>query len=267
LLTITGSTKLLPIIGHPVSGVFSPPAFNAYFAGHGIDAVMFGLDLTPDGIDDFWRVVRSSANMLGCSITYPHKQKAYLAVDSMTARAARLGALNTIRRETDGRLTGDATDGCAMEAAIREAGVDIRGKSAFVLGAGGGAGLAIVDRLCEAGIGRLVLRETEDARRANLMAMLERHWPHVPVVDGLESADILVNATTLGKHPDEPSPFPPGLIAAAEICCDVITAATDTPFVGAARQAGKRAVDGNAMGAKQIEVQLGFLGLAPQGQT
>lgn len=260
-MTISGATKLLPIIGFPVSGVFSPPAFNAHFSDIGIDAVMFGLDIAPEGVDDFWRVMRMSENMLGCSITYPHKQKAFLAVDDMTERARRLGALNTIRRNADGRLTGEATDGCAMEAAIREAGIEVRGKSAFVLGAGGGAGLAIVDRLCEMGIGRLVVEEKEPSRRAALLSMLERHWPHVAVSTSSEPADILVNATTLGKSVGDATPFPEALIARSDICCDVIAAAADTPFVAAARKTGKPVVDGNAMGAKQIAVQLAFLGV------
>ena len=61
---------------------------------------MFGLDLEPAALDGFWKVLRGSSNMLGCSITYPHKQAAFDAVDGMTDRAARLGALNTIPPRT-----------------------------------------------------------------------------------------------------------------------------------------------------------------------
>jgi len=77
-VSISGRTKLFVIIGDPVAGVVSPPAINAWFKANGVD--------------------------------YPHKQSAYAQVDTMTARATRLGALNTVRREADGSLCGDATD-------------------------------------------------------------------------------------------------------------------------------------------------------------
>ena len=50
-------------------------------------------------------MLRHSPSLIGCSVTYPHKQVAFDAVDHRTGRAERLGALNTIRRELDGSLT------------------------------------------------------------------------------------------------------------------------------------------------------------------
>lgn len=260
-MKITGATQLFPIIGFPVSGVFSPPAFNAAFEARGIDAVMVGLDIAPTGVDAFWTLLRNSPNLLGCSITYPHKQAAFRAVDSMTDRASRLGALNTIRRDKDGRLIGEATDGLAMLSAIGKAGLDCRGRHARIVGAGGGAGLAIIDCLCENGIAALTLEETDATRRSALMNLLGHHWPEVEISQS-GRADILVNATTLGKSPLDPMMFLPEEISAATLICDVVTGKTDTAQISAARQAGRRFVDGSAMGAEQIPVQLDFLGIA-----
>ncbi len=260
-MPITGATRLLPIIGHPVSSVFSPPAFNALFQKKNIDAVMFGLDLEPAALDGFWQVLRGSSNMLGCSITYPHKQAAFDAVDGMTDRAARLGALNTIRREPDGRLTGDATDGLAMCSAIAGSAIDLRGKTAWITGAGGGAGMAIIDTFCEQGIGRVILEEIDPARREAALRLVRDHWAQVEISDTPGEAQVLVNATTLGKSEKDPLPFPAAAIAKAELCCDVVTVSGDTAFVQAAKRAGKTFVDGSGMGAGQLDVQLGFLGL------
>ncbi|MBD1546974.1 shikimate dehydrogenase family protein [Roseibium aggregatum] len=260
-MPITGATRLFPIIGHPVSGVFSPPAFNALFQKKNIDAVMVGLDIEPAALDGFWQVLRGSSNMLGCSITYPHKQAAFDAVDGMTDRAKRLGALNTIRREPDGRLTGDATDGLAMVSTIAGTGIEIRSKTAWITGAGGGAGKAIIDAFSEQGIGRLILEEIDPARCEAALRLVRDHWPKVEISDTLDDAQVLVNATTLGKSEKDPLPFPEAAIAKAELCCDVVTASGDTAFVQAAKAAGKTVVDGSGMGAGQLDVQLGFLGL------
>jgi len=260
-MRITGATRLLPIIGHPVSGVFSPPAFNALFQERDVDAVMFGLELEPAALAGFWQVLRGSSNMLGCSITYPHKQAAFDAVNAMTDRAARLGALNTIRREPDGRLTGDATDGLAMCSAIAGTGIEIRGKAAWITGAGGGAGMAIIDAFCEQGIGRLILEEIDPARCEAAVKLVRDHWPQVEISEARDEAQVLVNATTLGKSEKDPLPFPENAIGKAQLCSDVVTVSGDTAFVQTAKSAGKAVTDGNGMGAGQLNVQLGFLGL------
>ena len=260
-MRITGRTKIMPIIGFPVGGVFSPPAINRFFEENGIDAVMYGMDLAPEAVEAFWSVMRGTENMAGCSITYPHKQAAFQAVDDMTTRAARLGALNTIRREPDGRLFGEATDGQAMIAAIARAGFDLQGRSAQIAGAGGGAGRAIADALCEAGIRSLVLRETDTERHKAVIASLREHWPNVELSEHADPCDILINATTLGKCGGDPLPFSEDEIGAATLCCDVITSPGDTQFVTAAKRRGAIVVDGNGMGFGQIEVQLQFLRL------
>ncbi|WP_417681108.1 shikimate dehydrogenase family protein [Roseibium sp.] len=260
-MPVTGATRLFPIIGHPVSGVFSPPAFNALFQKKNIDVVMVGLDLEPAALGGFWLVLRGSSNMLGCSITYPHKQAAFDAVDDMTDRAARLGALNTIRREPNGRLTGDATDGLAMCSAIAGSAIDLKGKTAWIKGAGGGAGMAIIDAFCEQGIGCLILEEIDPARREAALRLVRDHWPTVTVSEAPEEVQVLVNATTLGKSAQDPLPFPEAAIAKAELFCDAVTVSGDTAFVQTAKRAGKAVVDGSGMGAGQLDVQLGFLGL------
>ena len=88
-MRITGKTQLLPIIGHPVSGVFSPPAFNLAFQERRLDFTMVPMDVPTAILKAFWDLLRNSANMIGCSVTYPHKQAAFDALE--TARHAPLG--------------------------------------------------------------------------------------------------------------------------------------------------------------------------------
>ncbi|MFD1697041.1 shikimate dehydrogenase family protein [Roseibium aestuarii] len=258
---ITGATRVFPIIGHPVSGVFSPPAFNDFFLRNRIDAVMIGLDITPAALPAFWDLLRGSANMVGCSITYPHKQAAFEAVDSMTGRARRLGALNTVRREETGKLVGDATDGMAMVRAMEARGVQIAGRTAHVSGAGGGAGLAIVDALAEAGIAALSLTEIALDRLSAVRALVADHWPEVEVLASPQPCEILVNATTLGKSPADPMPFEESDLSKAQAFCDVITLDQDTAFLARGRILGASLVSGNDMGAHQLQAQLSHVGL------
>ena len=60
-------------------------------------------------------------------------------LDEISPDAARIGAVNTIVNR-DGRLVGHNTDGAGFLRSLKEeAGVDPRGASVVLLGAGGGA--------------------------------------------------------------------------------------------------------------------------------
>ena len=262
-MTITGTTRLFPIIGRPVEGVFSPPAFNAWLKDNALDMRMVAVDVAPDGLDDFLRFLRASRTFAGCSVTYPLKQAVFERADQKTDRAARLGALNTVRREADGALIGEATDGLAMVGAIREAGGTITGRSALILGAGGGAGQAIADALCEAGIGRVCLKDIDADREAQVIRAISRFWPDTEVSNDSRPADILVNATTLGKTLADPLPFTVQQIASARTVCDVVTGQQATPLISHARALQKAVVTGADMGCNQLAPQLRFLNLYP----
>jgi len=255
---ITGKTKVLPIIGHPVSGVFSPRAFNFSFQERGLDVVMVPVDVPVTGVKGLWELLRASSNMIGCSVTYPHKQAAFAAMDDCTQRAARLKAVNTVRCE-NGQLIGDATDGLAMCAAIDATGTPINNGVAHVLGAGGGAGIAIVDALCERGISELVLRETNYDRAQSIRNLLGQFWPDVIVSKVTKPGAILINATTLGKSPEDVLPFDEEDIKRAALICDVVTHETATRLCTAAETSGKPTVSGQKMGQCQLDVQLKFL--------
>jgi len=260
---ITASTRLFPIIGAPVAGVFSPPAFNAWFKAQNLDYRMVALEIPPDGLMVFLDLLRHSPSLIGCSVTYPHKQVAFDSVDRKTDRAARLGALNTIRREADGSLTGDATDGAAMCTAIASAGGCIAGATARILGGGGGAGQAIADALCMAGIAQIILEDLDTERQAQVVKTCRSHWPNVEIMPAGTPADILINATILGKNVSDLRPFTAEEIGAAKIVCDVVTRNGTTALIAEAARQGKITVTGADMGAGQLPSQLAFLGLWP----
>ena len=257
-MKITGRTLHIPIVGHPVAGVYTPPHVNDWLRRNGIDAVMTPLDIAPEMAAAFFELLRGWSNLAGCSVTHPYKESAFAAVDTASARAGALRVVNTIRRDADGTLHGDMTDGAAMVAAMRKAGCDPSGKSACVVGAGGGAGRAIVAALCEAGIARLELRETDPERREAVAGhVLETGVETVDHANASNPHDIVVNATTLGSSSDDPLPVPASEIVKTSVYCDAVNAPTH--MLSLARERGAKTVSGADMGAEQIELQMGFV--------
>jgi shikimate dehydrogenase len=218
---------------------------------------MVPLDIGPSALESFWVVLRSSENMRGCSVTYPHKQAAFAAMDELTPRAKRLGAVNTVRKSGH-RLIGDATDGVAMCSAIISKGQAISGRSAHVVGAGGGAGVAIVDELCANGLCQLTVSETDDVRREAVLMLVKRYWPAVEISEETMPCDILINATMLGKTVLDVLPFSTKAIKTASLVGDVVTHASKTQLIDVSDSLGVINVSGEEMGQHQIANQLSY---------
>ncbi len=261
LLRITGQTRSCPIIGHPANVVVSPPSINDWLNEHKVDAVMMPLDVPPDALPDFWNLLRRSSTFLGCSVTYPHKRAAYELVDESTPRGSRLHALNTIRRNSDGTLSGDATDGLAVCAAIHARGIGLLDKVAHVVGAGGGAGLAIIDALCEAGIGAVIIEEIDHHRFRQVERLVYEYWPNTRIAQSSDlRADLLINASPLGAQPSDIIPFSNRDIGLASCVCDIV-GASNTPLLQAARHELDKpcVIDGRLVGQMQVKFQMGFI--------
>lgn len=257
-MNISGRTKLFPIIGDPVAGVVSLPAINAWFQANAVDACMMPLNIPAAKIAGFWDMLRASNTFLGCSITYPHKQSAYAQVDTMTARATRLGALNTVRREGDGSLCGDATDGIALLRAIDQAGVRVSGACVHITGAGGGAGRAIIDALCDAGVAQIILEDTDATRLAQTVSLVEQYWPNTSI-NASVPADILVDATPNGKNANAAPLFAHDVLSGCRAVCDIAGEHGQSQLLKTAKQLEKIAIDASDMGHCQVHAQMAFL--------
>lgn len=72
----------------------------------------------------------------GFNCTMPDKTRMCELADHLSPAAKMIGAVNTVVND-DGILTGHNTDGVGYIQALKEAGVDIQGKTITLLGAGG----------------------------------------------------------------------------------------------------------------------------------
>lgn len=256
---VTGKTVFIPLIGHPVEQVKSPGPMNAWFADRGIDAVVVPMDIRPERVASFFDVMRATSNCVGCSVTVPHKQAAFLASDEVTDRARRVKAVNTIRRSPSGRLFGDMTDGQAMVAALQGRGERIERASVLLVGAGA-AGTAIAFELAEKGAASLVVIERDPMRQQALTNELAGAFPALRVSEALrpgDTVDIAINASTVGMHPADPLPYPVEPLAGARIFADAVTKVDVTPWLVAAKRQGHAILLGEEMAVAQLPIQLG----------
>lgn len=170
------------VLGKPVEHSLSPVLHGAAFQALGLDGWTYErVEMDAEGLPAF--VSGLGPEWTGLSVTMPGKRAALDYADEVTARAAAVGAANTLVRRESGWLA-DCTDVEGVTEALRIAGGYEPGRedAAIVLGAGGTAAAAVVG-LAELGVTtvRLVVRdparatETVDAaKRAGLDAEVLR---------------------------------------------------------------------------------------------
>lgn len=260
---ISGATRLVAIVGHPVSQVKSPTNFNDYFEKSGQDLVMIAMDVRPQSVPACIESMRGWQNLLGCVVTIPHKQAFGALMDKLSERARILGSVNVVRREADGRLVGDMVDGLGFLNAARARGFSPEGAHALVVGAGG-AGGAIAHALCEAGAAELTILDIDEGRRNGLASLLQKNFPSITLpheIENLASLDLVVNATPIGMQQTSAMPLPDHLLQSLQpvtLVADVVTSPELTPFLTFAMTKGCQVQSGPEMARAQLEL----LGLA-----
>ncbi|MDQ7988200.1 MAG: shikimate dehydrogenase [Candidatus Dactylopiibacterium sp.] len=261
-MMIRGSTGLIAHIGYPTHTFKSPMIYNPYFAHAGIDAVVVPMGCRAASYPALLAALFTLENIHGALITMPHKVSTLALVDAASPAARVAGACNAVRRAPDGRLVGDLFDGEGFVRGVRRKGVELAGQQAFVAGCGG-VGSAIAASLAAAGVAAISLFDARPESAEALCRRLRAHYPALRLRTG--EADpaghgLVVNATPLGMHDDDPLPLD---VTRLDPGCFVgeVVLREHTPFLRAALARGCRAQEGTDMLFEQIPAYLEFFGL------
>jgi shikimate dehydrogenase len=225
---------------------------NAAFQATGLDWTYELLDVPPDQLPRAMSAVRGK-DSAGANVTIPHKLAVMQHLDRLDPEALRAHAVNTVSRD-GGHLVGSNTDVAGITAAATELGFRARGATVVVLGAGGSARAAAV--ALEGAHVTFVARHPERVGEmpGAVVAWGSAEWP--PLV---RSADLLINATPLGRR-DE-MPLRPNALPETGAVLDLVYVSGGTPLVRKARSLGLKAVDGwtvlLAQGARSFEIWTG----------
>jgi len=230
----------LAVLGDPLAFTRSPDLHRAGLESLGISCESQALRTSVAGLGARLHEL-ADAGYTGVNLTHPLKEAAleHLARVSDSARSSR--SVNTIGFEDGG--WGDTTDGAGFVDLLRTLGSDPRSERVLIFGAGGAArSLALALH----GAGATVLVASRDPARAGAA------WVAIPGVrlaatDGSEvsgelgSARLVVNATPCSSA-DEPV-MPEATLADA-LLVDLTYGPDATPWVAAARERSRHAIDG-----------------------
>lgn len=264
MMEITGNTRLYGIVADPVSQVKTPQTMRKVFDKRGTDGVLVPMHVTPERLPDFVQGLRGVLNFGGMIATVPHKTAMVALCDDITPAARLVGAVNIVRRNADGSLSGDILDGQGFVGGLRQNGIEPRGLRVFLSGAGGAA-KAIAFALADAGVAQLDLYNRTQEKAQDIITRLQAVYPAVlmAAVDASPAGyDLVINATSLGMRPDDAFPLDVSGLSAQQTVAEIIMTPALTPLLAAAQAKGCRIQYGLPMLECQIELMADFMGVA-----
>ena len=254
-------TRRVALLGKPLKRRHSVVMHNAAFDAAGIDARYELLELEPADVEAAVTAARGP-EYLGLGVTAPYKKVVASLVDKVEPDAARIGAVNNVVRTGDGRLIGINTDAPGFRAGVELAmGRPLAGTAVVVAGSGGAAH-AVVYACLAAGAERVTIgNRTAPAAEALAARMAEVGDGTVSgaglddpaFADALASADLAVNATTVGML-DPGMTLPVELLRSDATVFDLVYVPAETPLLAAARARGLQASNGSEMLIAQAAV-------------
>ncbi|MDB9473803.1 shikimate dehydrogenase [Dolichospermum circinale] len=258
---ITGKTKILGVIGHPIEHSLSPLMHNAALTKLGLDYVYLPFPVAPENLATAIAGF-ASIGVVGFSITIPHKQAILPLLSEISPIAQAIGAVNTVVNKGN-KWLGTNTDVEGFIAPLQTTyHQDWSQKKAVILG-NGGAARAVVAGCIQLGLAEIHVV----GRNLQKLQVFEQSWQNSPFADKfqvhewtelpnlLHQANLLVNTTPIGMYPHvEQSPLSSqemGYLPGDAIAYDLIYIPKPTKFLHLAQKQGIVTIDGLEMLVQQ----------------
>lgn len=231
------------LLGKNISYSFSRTYFSTKFEDNNlIDYSYENFDLTDIGT--FPEILKKNPNLKGLNVTIPYKEAVIPYLNCLSEKAAKIGAVNTIRFTKKGKLKGYNTDCYGFKKALKPL-LQSHHQRALILGTGG-ASKAVAFALEQLGIlytfvSREASENTINYNQINATTFDNYH--------------IIINCTPLGTSPNSAvcPDLPYAYFTSKHIAFDLIYNPEETLFLQKAKQNGAITKNGMDMLIFQAE--------------
>ncbi len=253
-MKIKGKTKICMVIGDPIEQSLSPQMHNAGYEALQIDDqyVYVACRVNSSDIENFIKGVRSM-NIRGISCTMPHKIGVMPYLDEIDDIAKKIGAVNTIVNEHN-KLIGYNTDWQGILTPLEKI-TNLENKTVGLIGAGGAAravAYAVTSKKAKLTIYNRTLEKAEE-----LAQEFDGVAYSINEITTIQSADIIINTTSVGLHNKNEVLVPKEYITKNQIVFDIVYGA-ETQLLKDAKEQGAQTIAGIEMllhqGAAQFKL-------------
>lgn len=254
---ITGSTRLIGMIGDPIKQVRTPTTINAIFTSRGVDIKCVPLQVPATDLETVWAGLVATPNLIGFGITLPHKQKAVELCDSLDPVAERVGAVNVVRRELDGSFRGYQFDGKGFVRGLSANGIRYENRDVLMIGAGGAA-VAIAFALANANVSSITITNRTPDKADALADIINTAFGRKIARAGAaepKAQQLVINATSLGLNQTDTLPLDTKLLLPGMTIAEVIAQPETTQLLSIAKTLGVETHSGIHM----IKGQVGLI--------
>jgi len=234
--------KTYGLIGKNISYSFSRSYFSDKFGQLKIDAEYVNFDL--QNIDQLYSVLKETPNLGGLNVTIPYKEQVIPFLTNLDPIAKEIGAVNTIKLDNTGALTGYNTDYYGFQESLHPHLKDHH-KKALILGTGG-ASKAIAYTLQKLNIAHTsVSRSAKDGQITYFDLNKEVLADHL----------LIINCTPLGTFPDVEAypPIPVEFLTTNHLLYDLIYNPKITKLMKLTIYANGQVINGEKMLELQAE--------------
>lgn len=241
---------LAGVIGSPIGHSLSPALHGYWLRRYGIAGYYIPMEIGQADLKEALSLL-PRIGFVGMNVTIPHKETVLGLADTVSDRAALIGAANTLIFRKDGRIHADNTDGSGFVANLRQEAPHWHpGAGAAVVFGAGGAARAVVAALLETGVPEVRLA---NRTRTRSETMRSDFGARITVVDwvqagaALDGAMTVVNTTSLGMTGKSDFRVPLDDLNPRALVTDIVYAPLETSLLREAARMGCTTVDGLGM--------------------
>ena len=251
---VNGKTRVYAIVGDPIEQVRSPEMVTWEMQKRDHNAVLIPMHIARDEFDTVMPHIMRMRNLDGLIFTIPFKAQAIALAKTLGPQASQIGAINALKKHSNGAWSGEIFDGIGCVEAFKQRGITLQDKRLQLIGLGG-AGSAICVALAYEKPKLLRLFDINAQTTERMVKMVNTISPQTVVEVGLplaEGIDILLNASPVGMLSDARLPLAVEQFKKELIVFDAIVMPENTPLLSLAQDCGCQVVRGREMMLGQI---------------
>ena len=251
---VNGKTRVYGIVGDPIEQVRSPEMVTWEMQKRDHNAVLIPMHIARDEFDTVIPHIMRMRNLDGLIFTIPFKAQAIALAKTLGPQASQIGAINALKKHSNGAWSGEIFDGIGCVEAFKQRGITLQDKRLQLIGLGG-AGSAICVALAYEKPKLLRLFDINPQTTERMAKMVNTISPQTVVEVGLplaEGIDILLNASPVGMLSDARLPLAVEQFKKELIVFDAIVMPENTPLLSLAQDCGCQVVRGREMMLGQI---------------